>query len=91
MLKKDNTMIAANNQTTVKEISKESVMMRYAIITKVEVYSGEDKIGEVNHEDASGFKAKLEDQFMSGDDIAFVGKVLEYLGEDGDLAIEEEI
>jgi len=26
MLKKDNTMIAADNQTTVKEISKESVM-----------------------------------------------------------------
>jgi len=38
-----------------------------------------------------GYKAKLDDSFMSKDDICFLGKVLEHMDEDGDLTIEEEI
>ncbi len=66
-------------------------MKRYAFMTKVEVYAGEDMIGIIEHDNGIGFKAKLADTFMSGDDIAFVGKVLEFVEENGDLDIEEEI
>jgi hypothetical protein len=66
-------------------------MKRYAVITKVEVFSDDEQIGTIDHEDGLGFKAKLTDTFMSPGDIAFVGKVLGYLDEDGDLNIEEEI
>ncbi|RLE46601.1 hypothetical protein DRJ25_03985 [Candidatus Woesearchaeota archaeon] len=64
---------------------------RYAIIEKVSVYAGEDKIGEIFIEDGIGFKAKLEDAFMSRHDIEFVGKVLEFMDENGDVAEVEEI
>ena len=66
-------------------------MKRYAVITEVKLYAGEDEIATIYESDTLGFKAKLKDTFMSGADIAFVGKVLEYLDEDGDLEIEEEI
>ena len=65
-------------------------MKRYAVITKVEVYSGEDKIGEVEH-DGLGFKAKLSDDFLCENDICFVGKVLSFVEDHGDLEIEEEM
>ena len=64
---------------------------RYAIIEKVSVYAGEDKIGEVFMEDGIGFKAKLEDAFLSRHDIEFVGAVLEFMDENGDVAIDEEV
>ena len=66
-------------------------MKRYAFITKVEVYAGEEMIGTIDYADGLGCKAQLNDTFMSGDDIAFVGKVLEFVEENGDLDIEEEI
>ena len=66
-------------------------MMRYAIVTKVEVYAGEDFIGEVTMENGIGYKAKLTDTFMSKKDICFVGKVLDYMEENGDIDIEETI
>ncbi len=66
-------------------------MKRYAVITQVRIFAGEDEIGEIIEEDCLGYKAKLNDTFMSGDDIAFVGKVLEFVEENGDLDIEEEI
>jgi hypothetical protein len=66
-------------------------MKRYAVITKVEIFAGEDKIGEVFDSDCIGYKAKLNDTFISSSDIAFVGKVLDYVVENGDLNIEEEI
>ena len=66
-------------------------MKRYAFMTKVEVCAGEDIIGTIEYDNGIGFKAKLNDTFMAGDDIAFVGKVLEFVEENGDLDIEEEI
>jgi len=66
-------------------------MKRYAFITKVEVYSGEDMIGTIEYSDGLGCKAQLNDTFMSSADIAFVGKVLEFVEENEDLNIEEEI
>ena len=66
-------------------------MKRYAVITKVEVYAGEEHIGDIEYEDGLGFKAKLTNIFMSPEDIAFVGKVLGYVDENGDIDIEEEI
>lgn len=66
-------------------------MKRYAVITKVEVYSGVDIIGTVEYADGLGFKAKLADAFMGEEDICFVGKVLTHLVKDGDLDIEEGI
>ncbi len=66
-------------------------MKRYAVITKVEVFSGEEFIGIVKYADGLGFKAQLADSFMSSEDVAFVGKVLGHLDENGDLDIEEEI
>ena len=66
-------------------------MKRYSVITKVRIYSGDDEIGTIIEEDCIGYKAKLNDTFMSGDDIAFVGKVLEFVEENGDLDIEEKI
>ncbi len=65
-------------------------MKRYAVITKVEVYSGEELIGTVKMSDGIGYKANLSDDFISGNDIAFVGKVMDYIEEHGDLDIEEE-
>ena len=50
-----------------------------------------DSIGTVELDNGIGYKAKLNDTFMSGDDIAFVGKVLDYVEDNGDLNIEEEI
>ncbi len=66
-------------------------MKRYSIITQVKIYAGDDEIGSITEEDGIGYKAKLNDTFMSGDDIAFVGKVLEFMEDNGDLDIEEEI
>ena len=66
-------------------------MKRYAVITSVEVWAGEERIGSVEMEEGIGYKAKLDDSFMSKDDICFLGKVLEHMDEDGDLTIEEEI
>ena len=66
-------------------------MKRCAVITRVEIYAGEDVIGSVKNYNGIGYKAKLEPTFMSGDDIAFVGKVLEFVEENGDVEIEEEI
>ena len=66
-------------------------MKRYATITQVRIFAGADEIGTIIEEDCLGYKAKLNDTFMSGDDIAFVGKVLEFVEENGDLEIEEEI
>ena len=66
-------------------------MKRYVEITKVKVYAGDDLIGTVRMSDGIGYKAKLSDTFMSSDDIAFVGKVLEYLEADETVKIEEEI
>ena len=66
-------------------------MKRYAVITLVEVYSGEEPVGVVEYADGLGFKVKLIDTFMSPEDVAFIGKVLGYLDEHGDLNIEEEI
>ena len=68
-------------------------MKRYAIIKSVEVFDSDDtKIGEVNFEDCLGYKAKLEDTFMTKDDVCYVGKVMEFLEEHGeDLIIEEEV
>ena len=65
-------------------------MKRYAVITKVEIYSGEDLVGTIEV-DEIGPMAKLNNTFMSGSDIAFVGKVLEFVEDNGDLDIEEEI
>ena len=67
------------------------MMKRYAVITKVEVYSGDDHVGTIYEEDSIGYKAKLADTFMCPNDIAFVGKVLEFVDENGDLDIEEEM
>ena len=53
-------------------------MARYAIVTKIEVYNTDELIGTVEHEDGIGYKAKLEDAFMEGKDIAFLGKVLDF-------------
>jgi len=66
-------------------------MGRFAIITEVEIYSGEDRIGTVEMEYGIGYKAKLEDSFMSKEDICFVGKVQEFLDEheDGKIIMEE--
>ena len=66
-------------------------MMRYAIVTKVEVYAGDDLIGEIAVDNGIGYKAKLNDTFMSKKDICFVGKVLDYMEENGDIDIEETI
>jgi len=66
-------------------------MKRYAVITQVEVYSGEDLIGPVTMDEGIGYKARLNDSFMSKEDMHFVGKVQEYLDADGELLIEEEI
>ncbi len=66
------------------------MMKRYAVITKVEIYAGEDRIGTIDG-DEIGYKAVLNDTFMSSNDIAFVGKVLDFVEENGDLDIEEEI
>ncbi len=66
-------------------------MKRYAVVTKVEIYAGDEMIGIIEHVDGLGCKAKLNDTFMSGDDIAFVGKVLEFVEENEDLDIEEDI
>ncbi len=66
-------------------------MKRYAIITKVEIYSGEEIIGTVEISDNIGYKAKLDDNFISPNDICFVGKILNSLESNGDLEIEEEI
>ncbi len=66
-------------------------MKRYAVITKVEIYAGEEIIGTVKMSDGIGYKAKLNDTFISSDDICFVGKVLDHLEANGDLEIEEEI
>ena len=66
-------------------------LKRYAVITQVRIFAGEDEIGTIIEEDCLGYKAKLNDTFMSGDDIAFVGKVLEFVEENGDLDLEEEI
>ena len=65
-------------------------MKRYAIIKSVEVFDGEEKIGEVNYEDGLGYKAKLEDTFMSSSDIVFVSKVLDKLEENEELEVEDE-
>ncbi len=66
-------------------------MKRSAVITQVRIYSGDDEIGTIIEEDCIGYKAKLNDTFMSGDDITFVGRVLEFVEDNGDLDIEEEI
>ena len=67
-------------------------MQRYAVITQVEIYSGEDLIGEVILEDGMGYKPKLNDTFMSKEDVCFVGKVMEFIEEhEDDLLIEEKI
>ncbi len=66
-------------------------MKRYSIITQVKIYAGDDEIGSIIEDDGIGYKAKLNDTFMSGDDIGFVGKVLEFMEDNGDLDIEEEI
>jgi len=66
-------------------------MKRYAVITKVEVYAGEDLVGTVKMSDGIGYKAKLSDDFISSDDIAFVGKVMDHMEENGEVDIEEEI
>jgi len=66
-------------------------MKRYAIITKVKIYAGDEIIGTVKMSEGIGYKAKLDDTFISSDDICFVGKVLDHLEEQGDLEIEEEI
>ncbi len=66
-------------------------LKRYAVITEVEIYAGEESIGTVELDNGIGYKAKLNDTFMSGDDIAFVGKVLDYVEDNRDLNIEEEI
>ncbi len=66
-------------------------LKRYAVITEVEIYAGEESIGTVELDDGISYKAKLDDTFMSGDDIAFVGKVLDFIEDNGDLDIEEEI
>jgi len=64
-------------------------MKRYAVIEKVKIYAGEDIIGEVELDDGIGYKAKLADNFMSSNDICFVGKVLDFMEENGDLNLEE--
>ncbi len=66
-------------------------MKRYAVVTKVKIYAGEEIIGTVKISEGIGYKAKLDDSFISSDDICFVGKVLDHLEEHGDLEIEEEI
>ena len=66
-------------------------MKRYAIITKVEVYAHDELLGTIEDSDGIGYKAKLTDTFMSPADIAFVGKVLGFVDENGDLDIEEEM
>ena len=66
-------------------------MKRYAVITKVEVYAGEELVGTVKMSDGIGYKAKLSDDFISSDDIAFVGKVMDHMEENGEVDIEEEI
>ena len=67
-------------------------LKRYAIITKVEIYAGEEIIGTVKMSKGIGYKAKLNDSFMSSEDICFVGKVLDRIeANGGDLGIEEEI
>ena len=66
-------------------------MKRYAVITKVEIYADKEIIGTVEMSDGIGYKAKLDDTFMSGDDIAFIGNVLDRLESSDDLGIEEEI
>ena len=63
--------------------------MRYTIIKSVEIYSGYDKIGTIEYEDGLDYKIKLEDAFMSPTDICYVGEVLGWLGENGDIDIEE--
>jgi len=66
-------------------------MKRYAIIEKVSIFAGDDKIGEIFIENDLGFKAKLEDTFMSRHDIEFVGKVFEFMCENADVDEVEEI
>ena len=66
-------------------------MQRYAVITEVRIFSGDDFIGTITEEDCIGYKAKLNDSFMSSKDISFVGKVLDFVEENGDLKIEEKI
>ena len=66
-------------------------MKRYAVITSVEVWAGEERIGAIDMEDGIGYKAKLDDSFMSKDDICFLGKVQEFMDANGDLDIEEEV
>ncbi len=66
-------------------------LKRYAVITKVEIYAGEEIIGTVKMSNGIGYKAKLDDSFISSDDICFVGKVLDHLEANDVLEIEEEI
>ncbi len=66
-------------------------MKRYAIITKVEIYAGEEIIGTVKISDGIGYKAKLDDTFISSDDICFIGQVLDHLETHDDLGITEKI
>ncbi len=66
-------------------------MKRYATIEKVQICSGDEIIGEIEMIDGIGYKAKLDDSFMSSADICFVGKVLDFIDANGDLDIEEEI
>ncbi len=66
-------------------------LKRYAIITKVEIFAGDEIIGTVKMSKGIGYKAKLNDTFISSDDICFVGKVMDHLEANGDLEIEEEI
>ncbi len=66
-------------------------MKRYAVIIKVEIYAGEETIGTVKMSKGIGYKAKLNNAFISPDDICFVGQILESLEAHGDLDTEEEI
>jgi len=64
---------------------------RYAIITNVEVWEGENLIGKVRLDNGIGYKAELNDIFMSKGDVAFVGKVMEFMEENCDLELEEDV
>ena len=67
-------------------------MLRYAVVKEVKIYSHEDTIGTISYDEGLGYKAKLEDSFMSKEDICFVGKVMDFLAEhEDDLLIEEKI
>jgi hypothetical protein len=67
-------------------------MKRYAVITKADVYSGETKVGEiVVDKNEIGYQARIEEDFHTSADIAFLGKVLDFIEDNGDLDIEEDI